>query len=458
MCLSLAASRQAVAAVWNGGFEDGLDGWVALSDSTLEVHGDEPVSEGAAAAHVTSEAAGTVGLRSQYWHTDVEPAHTYTLTVAVRAADDGIAGVTARLDLVDADEGVLVTAEDSLGGADDDYRTLSAGPLTAPDEAAHMRVTVVGDAVAAGAAFSVDAVSFDTGEPEPTPTPPPDPGLPEPDDDDDDGPSIRRPTPTPTPTPTPAPTPTATATPTATPTVTPPRVAWRAIGNGGFEGGLDGWSVAGGRATLEEASRGPALVLHAPGSRSVWVEQPVGGVVAGGWYEASALLAARSGVDAAWLRVAWYASPVGAGAQMSTVDSPIVRSPAANAFAEEVFEAVGTGPVQAPPAAMSANVRILLAPQETAGAAVVVDEVTFGEVETPRTLRAPTAEPSSGSDAAAEAPPPAATETPSAATSAADADEAPPAGADGTPEPTPEAVPEVEPEAETVVQADVTGL
>jgi hypothetical protein len=168
---------------------------------------------------------------------------------------------------------------------------------------------------------------------------------------------------------------------------------------------------------------GPSLLLTADDSSTVWVQQTVA-VTPRGWFAASALLAPLDGIEAAWVRIAWYASADGSGAQLTAEDSPAVTSTAPTAIVRSAYEVVSTGPVQAPAEAHSARVRILLRAATESGATVVIDDVTFGASEP--------AEAAPPSPAARLQSTPAPTSTPGPAATPSRAI-APPAPADTTP-------------------------
>lgn len=127
--------------------------------------------------------------------------------------------------------------------------------------------------------------------------------------------------------------------------------------------------------------QGVSLVLTADDAGTAWVQQTVA-VTPGSWSSASALLSPLEGVEAAWLRIAWYASGDGGGAQLSTEDSPAVTSAAPNAIVQTGrYEVVSTGPVRAPAEAHSARVRVLLQPADERGAAIVIDDVKLEAAE-----------------------------------------------------------------------------
>jgi hypothetical protein len=149
--------------------------------------------------------------------------------------------------------------------------------------------------------------------------------------------------------------------------------------NGGFEsaaGGVPaGWESYGG--VLGQSSQ------HVHGGRfaggfasnsdsTKWVYQTLR-VRAGDWYELAAFVYHDdSRTEAALLRISWYASGDGSGSALDSIDSTdTLETPAAG------YRRLTTGPVQAPPGARSAKVRILLRPRSATSAAIYIDDVTF---------------------------------------------------------------------------------
>ncbi len=118
-----------------------------------------------------------------------------------------------------------------------------------------------------------------------------------------------------------------------------------------------------------------------------WLYQTVR-VTPGQWYEASARLRPDSKAEAAWIRVAWYASGDGSGAQLATQDSAVVADPARS------FTAVTTGPLLTPVDAHSAKVRAMLQPRGSDFAMLVVDDVRFEASAPPTATPTPTPTPS----------------------------------------------------------------
>jgi hypothetical protein len=181
-------------------------------------------------------------------------------------------------------------------------------------------------------------------------------------------------------------TPTAVATASPAPTGTVdagPRV-FDSLTNGGFEDGLYGWRDVGADVDLVaglDGSSGAARV-DSSSTSTKYLYQTVR-VTPGAWYAGSATLRLGPGVDAAWMRVAWYASEDGSGTQLETGDSSALTG------IEGTTGAVALGPLQAPFEAHSAQVRIMLRPLGPALAQLTVDAVRFGETAAPPPTAAP---------------------------------------------------------------------
>ncbi len=380
----------------NGDFEGGTNGWAPPIGGTLAVDASTMPAEGAAAAHLTSTRVGLLSIATQYWLLDVDPApgspaHLYTLTALARDNETDISGVTVRLTFMTQDGGIVPGAEaiGALGGSDSPgYRAIAAGPILRPAGAKYARVTVSAQATSIGASFSVDSVSITATLPPPPPTPTateePVPALPPESESEPPAtaPIQSPPAATATPRATVTRTPTQTRTPTPTPTPTPPPLPASWLRNTDFSLGASGWSVTRGRLSIGShiEGHGQSLVLTSDDAATAWVQQTVS-VTPAGWYAASALLAPLNGVEAAWVRIAWYASADGSGAQLSTDDSPAVASESPNAYTQGEFEVIATGPVRAPSNAHSARVRILLRAATERGASVAIDNVTFDAAE-----------------------------------------------------------------------------
>ncbi|MDP2328573.1 MAG: lamin tail domain-containing protein [Dehalococcoidia bacterium] len=387
-------------------FEAGTTRWLTSHAVATETIPAGPV--GATAAWVTSVDPGAVTFITQYWHAAASPGALYGLDAWLFDNDPNMLAVGVRLEFVDADATLLLqTPSLTLDGDAPAFRPVSAPYEAAPPNTAYLRVVVSGTPVAAGARFGVDGVTVTEDIPD-VPVFQPEPPPPAP-------PPVIVVIPQPTATPRPAATPRARA--TATPRPAPPSVI-HGLTSAGFEQGLGNWEVNRGRASLEPVieGMGTSLVLTASGATTAWVEQRLAEIDPDEWYEASAVLAPLHGVEAAWLRIAWYASDDASGEQISTTDSPVVVSPPRNAIAR-AFEVVGTGPVQPPTAARSARVRILVRPGDEAGGAVAIDEVEFAVTEPLEP--APPSPPTPAPTVAAPVTPPTATPSPTSTTASA---------------------------------------
>lgn len=362
----------------NGGFELGTQKWAAPVGATLGVNASVPPIEGASAALLTSTTAGTMSLASQYWETAATPGWTYALSAFLRDNEAQTSSAQAKLAILGAGDVVIAEQATFLGGSDSaSFRALSA-TVAAPGGALWVRVTFTAQASAGGAHLSIDGVSV-TGT---LPPPPPPPLAIDTPNEAPPSTATASPASTPVTVATPRVTTTRTPTPIPTPTATPVPPPGFVLRNADFAQGTTGWSVTRGRMSAASMldGQGQSLVLTAEDSSTVWVQQTVA-VTPRGWFAASALLAPFDGIEAAWLRIAWYASADGSGAQLSTEDSPAVTSATPTAMVRSAYEVVSTGPVQAPAEAHSARVRILLRATTERGAAVAIDDVTFAASE-----------------------------------------------------------------------------
>lgn len=283
----------------------------------------------------------------------------------------------------------------------------------------------------AGSGVLLDSASLDDSAPPPTPPP------------------TATPTATPTPTATastttatatasvPPPTPTPARTATARPATPSPSITPRATGTtapppsppapvpGGFRpppgipsgfGGLllngdfelpDGeqpayWSKVGGTPGIDpEGRRGVGGALDSNTTSTKWLYQVVS-VDGGAWYRASGYARVRWGDGDALVRVSWYGSGDGSGAQMEQADSNTVRGAS--------WQAVTTDAVQSPAGARSARVRLLLRP-DGALASASFDDVVFEQVPMPAAGTPAVPTPTAG-----RGPGPAGTATPAATT------------------------------------------
>jgi outer membrane biosynthesis protein TonB len=277
---------------------------------------------------------------------------------------------------------------DHSGGS---FSLLATDPIEAPSSAHSASVRLMfrpsGDAIATA---YFDDVSFTT---VPAPT---------------DAPVTPTPTPTETPTaqPSSAPTsttssgtqvPTRSATPAATPTRTPrpgtsatptpvPEPdAFPSLINGGFEvpredGTPYAWHKVGGEIAVSDEQRvegGLALSITSSTESTKWAYETVA-VTPGAFYQAEAWAMNGAPNDSLVLRVSWYGSADGTGSALDDVDSRASITGAASGF-----RLLSTGAVQAPSAAHSARVRLLLQPSSAATTHAFFDDVRFGPVAAP---------------------------------------------------------------------------
>ena len=349
------AAAQAVSILPNGGFESSA-AWTATGGSFI-ADPNGPILEGGAAGRVTATAS-SVRLTSQYWLTAAEPGVEYTLSGWMVDSDPGISDLTLQLEILDAAAMPVGAAAAALSGDAPGYRPITVPTLLAGDAAAWLRVVVTFEAAAPGGqVLHLDGFILSRG-PSPTPGPLSSPTA------------TPSPTPAVSPTPTPSPTPAPTRTPTATPTVFP---VLDGIINGDFEAPqpLLGWEVGGGRGMLGTGyTSGNAAMLISETTSTKWLTQAVR-VLPGAWHEASVSVQLHGLAEAAWLRVAWYASADGSGSQLSTQDSPAVMD-GSGATAR-----VTTGPIVAPPDARSARLRLMGRPLGDGYALFVFDDVRW---------------------------------------------------------------------------------
>ncbi len=413
----------------NGGFESGTDPWIAF-DGVLDTVA-SPVHGGAAAGRLSGTLVQTHEVRQ---FLDAQSGASYTFGGWAYLDDAGAASVSLRISWF-ASNGDFISQDSSafLSIHKPEYQSISTGSRTAPVGATRARLDVV---VQVSAPFTVylDDLSLDGPAPTPTPAPTAAPAT----DTPSPSPSAA-PTPTATATPSASPTPLPTATqstsptavpsatavptptrspaPSRTPTPTPsPTVptAFADLTNGSFEDvdgdGLPfGWRKFGGEMTTTAAQHTDglrALEFRSRTASTKWAYQTV--LVTGGeYYSALADALPGDGVEAAFLRISWYASEDGSGSSLGSTDSPL-------ATADPAFTRLDTGAVQAPDKAMTARIRLMMRPESDAPATAYFDDVEFGPAvaSTPTLTPSPAASPSPTPMATASPPQ---TPTPSAA-------------------------------------------
>ena len=298
----------------------------------------------------------------------------YTMSLAVRIPAATISAVTARIDLVKTDGTSLASNLAVRAGPTAGYVPLATTSITAPPGTAHVLVVISGSATAAGARFSVDDIVITETAPTPTPTvvptfvddPPPDPNP---------GPAVPLATPPPATGRVVLPRPRATPPP-------PVEIPTRLV-NTTVDANL---GIARGRAWTDAwiPGEGQSIVLYAPNSLTVWVEQAIGGIEPGAWYQANALLSTRGNIEAGWMRIAWHSTDNGNRSAITTDDSfAVVSNDRHSEAAAPRYQVVGTGAIQAPPIAGSATVRFLLRTDDPSGAWLIVDNVSFARTQAP---------------------------------------------------------------------------
>ena len=273
------------------------------------------------------------------------------------------------------------------------YDCLITFVQSAPPEARSAKLRIAITNPPEGRTVYLDDFSF-TGPPAPTPTPSPTP------------PPTQTPSPTPTLSPSPGPTASPNHSPTAVPTATQvptpkpspaspsPTATSRAatplsvpgLVNGGFEeadgeGKPLGWRKYGGVLSRSSAARRDGQYAAAFTSRTAstkWAFQAVAvegdeAYVLDGYARKN-----DANVEAAYLRLSWYASPDGSGGAIDSVDS-------ATRLTDDSpgFRFLSTGPVVAPAEAASAKVRLMLDPVSEAEGTVYFDDISFGGTTMP---------------------------------------------------------------------------
>ena len=257
------------------------------------------------------------------------------------------------------------TDSEELTGAGDSFLAVSTGRIRAPDDArsAQLRI-MLRPASGAPAILHADDVSFARTAPLPSAA---------------------------TDTPPEAPSPT----PEAAPSV------FSSLTNGNFELPGDapyGWRAHAGTALVTSESGSRLLALSSRGSATAWLHQSFA-IEGGRWYEAAGRLRPGSDAGLARIRIAWYASEDGSGAQLATADSDELSG------SSDLFVGVSTGRIRAPDDARSAQLRIMLRPAGEAPAVLHADDVSFARTAPPPAPTTPLQTPGEAPSAAPEAAP-----------------------------------------------------
>lgn len=368
----------------NGGFEaaDGASpaAWRSYGGALAQV--DEPVHGGQFAACLYSASSSTKWL---YQPAGIQGPAWYELSAYVFDADPEVDAAWLRISWYASDDasGSALSTTDStevLDTPDTAYRFLTTGAVQAPASAhsANARV-MLRPRSSAPASICADDVSFDTAAP-PTATPTTTAtstatGTPEPDAPTATSTApLDEPTQASAPTATPTDAPSTPAAPTATPVPS-------GIINGGFEDGIDGWHTYGGSLMPVTAPVHSGLFaggFSSGGGGTTWLYETLV-VQPGGWYELTgSVYQDDPNVEAAFLRISWYASSDGSGTALDSADSTeLLDQPLA------AYRTLTTGPAQAPGEAHSARARILLRPRAPGAAIIYIDDVSFARSSPP---------------------------------------------------------------------------
>jgi len=347
--------------VLNGGFEDGVDGWAAIGATIDPADASVVAPAGGSMSGRITAVAPSFAIRPTV-ATDAPPG-SYVFSAAVRGTADGTL-IFLDVSWSAPAEGTARSSGVVQAGV---WQTISANfdlPV-----AADLRLSIRSQDSTPGDVLYVDDVRIDGAAPAtrtPTST------------------STSTDTPTFTTTATGTRTPSPTRTPTPTRTATPTSVADvvdGALHNGGFEqvdadGAPVGWQKFGG--TLESVAEpvhggARAARLTSASDSTKWAYQTVL-VDPGASYAFGAWLRDDDpGVQAAFLRISWYASDDGSGSAIGATDSLAAPHIEASDYHE-----LTTGAVAAPPDAHSARLRVMLSPISAAYTAIFIDDASFG--------------------------------------------------------------------------------
>ncbi len=350
----------------NGGFEEGAGGWSWLSGDVLAVA--SPVRGGAWSGRFQS-ASGQPSVQDVRQTVPVQPNGSYEFSGWVLLNDPAVQQVSLRVTWLreSGDSTGENSSSYSLTTLDVAFQSLTTGQMSVPPAAVAAQVKV---RVQTAGSFLIYLDDFSLTGPPPQATPTPSP-------------------PASSPTPAPVATPTSTATPVPPATSTPvpsseaePAV-FPALVNGGFEqlradGTPYGWRKQGGEMGVTAVAKVDgtrALSLASTTIATKWVYQAVT-VHGGAHYEASAYGSAITGVDAIFVRLSWYASDDGGGQAIDQADS-------AELTAGTGFQHISTGPVQAPPDARTARIRLMLRPSSASPAIAYFDAASFAPSTVP---------------------------------------------------------------------------
>jgi carbohydrate binding protein with CBM4/9 domain len=348
----------------NGGFESGADGWAISSGGSLACG----EYEGLGALGVPA-GAGAHPTRVQKQVSGDLPAGTYTLSgwTRVQSGSAQIQLATLAFNRQNVPPGVGFVGEPIVSGSEYTAFSFTATVNFEPDSI----LILFEVATDSAGVVCFDNLSLTSEAQAPIPTTSPTATTTPP------ATATETTAPSPTSSP-PAPTPTPSPTATTGPSFT--------FINGGFEDGLTGWSKYGGELTTTSNARGggSAGLLTSNTESTKWAYQAVA-IDASQHYEFSAHLQADGGVAETYLRVSWYPTTDASGSAMATNDSPArVAGPSGG------FVYLTTGAVQPPAGALTARVRVLLAPMGGGAASIQIDDAYFGVTAAPSPTPLPT--------------------------------------------------------------------
>ncbi|MCH8009583.1 MAG: hypothetical protein IIC91_12045, partial [Chloroflexi bacterium] len=385
----------------NGGFEDAADGrpvaWQTVGGLLMQAG--TPLRGGSWSGAFFSSTAST---KWAYQTVAVEPANWYRFDAFVYHDDPWVASAFLRISWYRSDDGsgsalANVDSTAALAAPQPGFRPLSTGAVMAPPgvHSAKLRV-LMRPRDATNAVIYIDDASFaKAAAPAPPPTttaiapatatilPPPTPSA--------ATSTPLRPTITPASAGTSTPLPAATSTlPALTPAAAPTTATQsagppRELANAGFEEALDGtltgWQTYGGlltQAASPARSGSAAGAFFSSSSSTKWVFQTIA-VDPAAWYQFDSFVYHdHAWVESAFLRVSWYASEDGSGSALVSVDSTtLLTAP------EPAYRLLSTGPVQAPPGARSAKLRIMMRPRDGTSALIYIDDASFQRVAEP---------------------------------------------------------------------------
>ena len=371
------------------GFEEGVDGWAvaggALTATSSLAHSGSHSALFSADPDAADLATGLI----QYSSIPIKPAGQYALSASFLKDDTRVQSLNLRVTWVDANgTNIGASASPRLIQDQQAWQSLVLD-AESPLDAAFARVQIDIVSSAAGS-FYVDDIQLEGPPPLPPTATPPATNTRSP------GPSL---TPTPSASAAPTHTPVATGTSTPLPTPTPTPRTRSALINGGFEeadeGVLSGWQKYGGELSQSSQrfrSGGHSGALRSTTDSTKWAFQALT-ISGGSAYKFDAyVLLDDPATREAYLRISWYASDDASGSAIAVSDSPQRLT-----GSSPTFRYLTTGAALAPPAARSANFRIMFAPASSAPATIYVDDASVQQAP-PELAATPAPPPPAGED------------------------------------------------------------